>query len=225
MGDSKSKGGNTQGNPAGSGANKSAELKAKLAGFLMDYLGSKVSDGITYVLLTSDKKDTERFNELTSLKAELDKAHVNPNVFRCYQVSNGYIFDVDIGVARDLTAQMAREVMNIDRDLIGDGPQKRRRADIERLAKSCKAWFNKGVNTVEVALFSRNSVPRINITGRDAKGAAKMLTYEAYAIRHWDIDEVNSILLSSGIRITAVDTHEILPSETGLRVTLHIALA
>lgn len=202
-----------------------AALKAKLANFLFDYVGSKVQDGITYAMMVSGKHSQDRVEELKSLCRELRAAGVNEKVFRCYEVVNGYIFDIDLGVARDITARLAKEAMDINKDLIGNGPARRRQEDIEKLAKSCKKWFNQGQEVVEVALFSRNSVPRINITGRDAKNKGKMLTYEAYAIRHWDIDAVNALLQQSGIRILKVDTHEILPSETGLRVTLHIGLA
>lgn len=203
--------------------NQAADLKARLEDFMATYLGAKVQDGITYVLLTDDRSNSEQAAELMDLYNELRKAG-KENLFRYYSVSNGKIFDIDLNVARNLTAALAKKVMNINSDLIGKGPAVRRQGDIERLAKSCRKWYSKGIDTVEVALFSRNSVPRINISGKDAAGRAKMLTYEAYAIRHWDLDAVNALLREYGIRILAVDTHEILPSETGLRVTLRIGL-
>lgn len=217
-----------------SGTEKTAEvaaptwksLQTDLARFCMDFLGAKVQDGITYVLLREEDKNKERFDRLSTIRRQLSEMGKAENeVFRVYKVSNGYIFDIDLKTARDITAQLAMAELGSKTDLIGNLPEKRRAEDIERLAKSCVSWYKKGVTVVEVALFSRNSVPRINITGKDAKTKQpKLVTYEAYAVRHWDIDTVNQLLAKNGIRIMSVDTHEILPSETGLRVTLHIGV-
>ena len=199
-------------------------LKGKLADFIVDYVGAKVQDGITYSLKINDKNNIGKIDELMQLRKELTAAGVaETDVFRVYGVSNGYIFDVDLGTARDLIAKMAKGLAGVDGDLIGNMPNERRDADIKRLAKSIVKAAKNGSKSLEIAMFSRNSVPRITISGKDSAGANKLLTFDAYAVRHWDIDEVNRLTLPHCARVTKIDTHEILPSETGLRVVLHLA--
>lgn len=206
----------------------SEQLRSELADFVVTEVGAKVQDGITYVLMMNTESNNEKFAKLVKLRKDLTASGVEADkTFRCYDVMNGHIFDIDLEMARDIIWRLLKATTDVSKDLIGDMPIKRRQRDIERLARKCQELFKSGVESTEVALFSRNSVPRINITGKDAKtGEPRMVTYEAYAIRHKDIEAVNQLLFKqgTGIRISQVITHEILPSETGLRVTLKMGL-
>ena len=96
-----------------------------------------------------------------------------------------------------------------------------------KLARKCIHEFKEGHKTFDVALFSRNSVPRIVVSGKDPKsGKDGVVTYDAYAVRHWDIEEVNAKLLAKeGIRIAKIEPCEVIPTKTGVRFRLHLARA
>lgn len=217
----------------------SAELLDGLTDFLITNIESKALYGITYVMAL--QSDTELISSCQRIKENALKSGFGPEeVFRVYQVVNGYIFDMDLSVAKYLTGKLAIAVAKTNKDvnlnyvpngdLIGNGPEKRRREDMQNLAKYCKSQYEKGIMVFEVALFSRNSVPRIVINGSDSSkgnaGKPVIVTYNAYAIRHWDIEEVNrNLLVPAGIHITKIKPCEILPSKTGVRFELTLARA
>lgn len=216
----------------------SGRLSSMLSEYLMAQIQSKTLEGSTYILLTDSKHDKEIFERYSAIRLEANKCGFGPQeIFRIYELSNGYILDVDGSVARNLTIHITKKQAEIDPeikaiyeltggDLIGDAPEKRRRADMAMFAKYLKSQFAKGKKTVEVALFSKNQIPRISITAKDpksTKGESVSVTYNAYAIRHWDIEEVNThMLIPEGIRIHKVEPCEILPSKTGVRFKIHM---
>jgi hypothetical protein len=112
-------------------------------------------------------------------------------------------------------------------NIIGDVPEIRRQNDMKKLAKLCQENYKNGKPVFEVALFSRNSVPRIVISGSDVnkgvRGKQIIATYNAYAIRHWDIQEINdNLLMQVGLRISKIRPCEILPPKTGVRFQLSV---
>lgn len=212
----------------------SKELMEELSIFLMQYVDCKALDGITYAMVLSNQPaDADRLKQLMEIKKKvMDAGFPDEAVFRCYKLSNGYVFDLDINVAKAITAKLAEKVAAANGgrtpagDLIGQNPERRRQQDMEKLAKSCIDNFNKGIRKLEVALFSRNNVPRITINGHDDAGNPKLVIYDAYAIRHWDLEAVNTMYLAPrGVRIQSIVPCEILPSKTGVRVILTLAVA
>lgn len=210
------------------------EVMEELSLFLMQYVDCKAMDGITYAMVLSDlPADADKLKQLMEIKKHVLAAGFSDDaIFRCYQVNNGYIFDLDINVAKLITAKLAQMVAENNGgatpagDLIGQNPENRRRKDMEKLAKSCIDNFGKGIRKMEVALFSRNNVPRITINGKDMQGNPKLVIYDAYAIRHWDLETVNTqFLVPRGVRIQSIVPCEILPSKTGVRVVLTLAVA
>lgn len=213
-------------------AKLSKTLLDKLTDFLVNNISEKAMDGITYAMCFKDDKDMVEKGKI--IKEEAIKSGFNQDeVFRVYEVSNGYIFDMDLKVAKFLTAEISKIVAKETQgktpqgDLIGNNPEKRRSEDMMGLAKFCKSQYEKGILNFEVALFSRNSVPRIVVQGTDKKGKPVTVTYNAYAIRHWDIEEINQKVLMPkyGIRINRIKPCEIISSKTGVRFEIQLARA
>lgn len=212
----------------------STETKTKIANFLVEDIGPKeVLDGITYVLLSNSERDMAKARELATIQKEVEAAGVNVNnVLRSYTVSNGVIFDLNLGVAKqtsEFITQSMCKVGAIDKsklsspDLIKDGPDKRRYEDIVKLGKFLKSCYDKKMYVVDIALFSRN---KVGTTTFNAKKDGKDVTvkYNAYAIRHWDIGSLNdNILCKQGFAVSKIEAGEILPSKNGVRFRLTLS--
>lgn len=209
--------------------NMSKELLDKLTEFLCSDIGGKVLDGITYVMTLKCEKDSNLTNKYSKIREEADKCGYSRNeAFRIYEVNNGYIFDMDLSVARYITKLVSKKVLSntkdaqIPDDLINNKPDKRREEDMVRLAKKCLKEFKSGETKMEVALFSRNSTPKITITATAKDNSNVVLQYDAFAIRHWDIEQINDkYLIPRGMRIRMLEACDIFTSRTGVRYVLH----
>lgn len=208
----------------------SNNLLNKLTQFLTCEIGSGALSGITYAMALKDDKNKDLHELCKAIKREVKRCGFEDDeVFRIYEVTNGYIYDMDLSVAKKITYEISKVIAkNNDNktpvgDLIGDRPSKRRKDDMLGLAKFVKKEYDSGNRKIEVALFSKNSVPRIIITGEGPNREMLHIKYNAYAIRHWDIEAVNSsILIPAGIRIARLEPCEILPSKTGVKFILDI---
>lgn len=204
----------------------SNELLNKLTEFLVCEIGAKALDGITYAMVLKD--DKQLYERCKDIKREAIKCgYANDEVFRIYAVANGYIMDMDLSVAKKITIELSKAVAKANGnetpvgDLIGEGPSKRRKDDMLGLAKHIKKEYDNGKRVIEVALFSRNSVPRIIVNGIGPDGQLLPIKYAAFAIRHWDLENVNAnILIPAGIRIARIEPMEVLPSKTGVSFKL-----
>lgn len=210
--------------------NASKEMMNLLTTFLVCEIGSKSLDGITYTMVTKEPKDKENLEKYMAIRDEVTKCGFNQDeVFRVYEVSNGYIFDMDLNIAKRITIKLAQAVektngVNVGNgDLIGNSPEKRRKSDMLGLARYIQQEYNAGNDIANVALFSRNSVPHIIISGKTPNGNVVSEKFNAYAIRHWDIETVNAkLLIPAGIRIARIEPYEILPSKTGVKFGMYI---
>lgn len=208
----------------------STELINMMTEFLICEIGSKALDGITYAMVLKDDRDKENYKKYMAIRKEAQNCgYSTDEAFRVYEVANGYIFDMDISAAKKITAELSKAVSATNGgktpvgDLIGNGPEKRRKSDMVGLAKYVKSEFEAGNDVIEVALFSRNSTPRIMITGIGPKNEMLTVKYNAYAIRHWDIETVNAkLLIPAGIRIAKLEPCEVLPSKTGVKFKLYL---
>lgn len=201
----------------------SKNLLDLLTEFMVCEVGSKALDGITYTMLLKNNKDKEEIDRYMNIKHEAAKCgYTNNEVFRVYEITNGYIFDMDIATAKQITAEIVRTLNKNNAgiqntDLINNLPEKRRKKDMVALSKFLKEEYDKGKRQVEVALFSKNSTNRIIINGKNSKGEAIAVKYNAYAIRHWDIELINEkLLIPAGFRVSRIQPCEILPSKTGV---------
>ena len=209
-------------------AQMSKKLEEMLTEFMLVEIASKAIDGITYALLTNGQNDKEEVSKYKEIKNEvINCGFVNNQVFRYYKVSNGYIFDMDLDMARMLTTKITRSLAKNDpslngvENLIGDAPEKRRKKDLISLGRYIMQKANEGKYQIEVALFSRNTTNRIILTGKNSNGEDIAVTYNAYALRHWDMEILNEkILIPQGVRVSRIQPCEILPSKTGVSFIL-----
>ena len=208
----------------------SKDMMNMLTEFLVCEIGSKAIDGITYTMITKDPKNKEVIERYREIRDEVTKCGFQPDeVYRVYELSNGYLFDMDLHTAKEITIKLAQAVSKTngvsvsDCDLIGDSPEKRRKSDMIRLAKYIQQEYNAGKNIIEVALFSKNSVPHIVITGKNERGEVISEKYQAFAIRHWDVETINAkLLIPAGIRVSKIEPYEVLPSKTGVKFAMYL---
>lgn len=203
----------------------SATLLDQLSEFLICEIGAKAIDGITYTMLLKDnKKDAEIIKRYNQIKQEVLKCgYSNDEIFRIYKVNNGYIFDLDLSVAKQITFELSKAVASQNNnstpigDLIGNSPEKRRSRDMSSLARYIKETFEGGEREIEVALFNKNSTDKIMVSGLDKDKNKIVVNYRAYAIRHWDIEELNTkYLIPAGIKVERIQPCDILPHKTGV---------
>lgn len=223
-------------NKAGtSGPRYSKELLDMLTQFIVTEIGGKALDGITYVLVRTDNTatqvDRDRITKYEAIRKEATLCGFNDSqLFRMYNLSNGVIFDIDMGITKKITSALAKRVLATQdkgqdtEDIIGNQPEKRRKSDMIALTMYLNEQFKAGKTIVDVALFSRNSVPEIVINGQLADGRYAIQKYKAYAIRFWDLEEVNKNLLipMMKIRIKSVAPGMILPTRTGVVFQLQL---
>lgn len=205
------------------------ELLDKLTELLCLEIGSKAMDGITYILLDKSEKDRLKVQKYKDIRITADKAGLEPNeAFRFYELSNGYIFDMDMSIAKHITNFLAAIVAKNNgtqpiSNLIGNNPEIRRKNDMQLLANKCLKSYSEGITQLDVALFSRNKNNRIMTKGRDKQGNNLLIQYPAYVLRHWDLEDINrEYLLRYGIKIVSVEPVEVIESKTGVRFTLNL---
>ena len=202
-----------------------------MAEFLTVEIVEKALDGITYTMILKDGKHNAMIEKYDALRKSLTEDGVKSNeIFRRYELSNGIIYDLDLKQAIDLTVKLsaAYAKSNGGKTPIGDfnmreEAEERRLEDIKLFAKKVLSNVKSGKSKFEVALFSRNKVPKIVVTGNDKNGNAVALQFDAFAIRHTDIEQVNrDFLVKEGYRIVKVEPCEVLPSLTGVRFIITV---
>lgn len=214
----------------------SKELFDSLSDFLIREIGSKSIDGITYALVL--KEDHDSYRDYMEIRKEATKCGYGLNeVFRVYEVSNGFIFDMDLNAAKTISYKLSEAVAKTNggqtpvKDFIGSNPDKRRNADMVGLARLIKKKYDAGETIVEAALFSRNSSPLITVTAvlsrkdknNNVHEEMVQLKYPAFAIRHWDIEAINKhLLIPAKLRIARIEPCEILPSKRGVKFNFYI---
>lgn len=212
--------------------NLSRDLINKLTDFLVCNIGEKAKYGITYVM--AYKEDTAVCKDGMAIREAIKNEGLkSEEIFRVYEVSNGYIFDMNLNICRKISMLLAEAVAASNGgksprgDLIADTPMKRRSKDMTKLAELCKKQYESGKTTFDIALFSRNTVPTINIQGTDRAGNKVSISYDAFALKHWDVAEMSLDILvpKYGIKVSRIAPGEILSSKTGVRFTLTLARA
>ncbi len=202
--------------------------------FLTTEVEDRAAQGITWQLLLKGKHD-DKIAEYKALRDRITEEGFGPNdIFRMYELSNGYIFDMDLGLATKMTVKLADAFAGkmgipsgsqFGADMCRDA-EKRRQEDLEKLAKRVLNHAKLKEAKFEMALFSKNSIPKITVSGKNAKGDPVVLNYDAYAVRHWDVEEINTrYLVPKGFRIIKIEPCEVIPTLTGVRFIMHIANA
>lgn len=206
-------------------ARLSEETLAKLAEFLLSELGGKIIDGITYSMVQKESTDNLLFERCRRIRKELSDSGFEENeVFTIYEVSNGYIFDMEEAIVKKIARDLVRDVKGEGApDYLKEAVKERRAVDSRRLARFLLGEMKSGLDRVNVALFSRNSAPRILVTAKDTNGKPVGMKFQSFALRHIDLEKVNvEHLIPNGIRIAALEPVEILPRNTGCRFVLRL---
>lgn len=196
-----------------------------LTGFIVTQIDQKVLQGISYIIVSKTPANKEKIAKFDALRAELTELGVPvTEQFKVYDVNTAKIYEVDLGTAITITEQLAKAVGDTSGNLssysISTTANQRRNDDIDRLVSYCVKQAKNGKSQSDIALFSKNTVDHINISGKTSKGQSVVLTYDAFALRHTDITDVNKKLADSGIQISNILIHEALPSMTGVRTTI-----
>lgn len=210
------------------------QLQNMLTEFFICEIKSKAMDGVTYAMVLDNGTQKEQ-NNLKKYRAICEEAsrcgYRSDELFRGYKIANGFIFDMDIGIAKGILMNIISAVNNTNgdsgntnpQDVIGDSPDKYRKSDMLALARYVKSEFESGKNKVEVALYNRNANPKIIMTVKNTDGSNVTIKYNAYAIRHWDIEIINDkLLIPAGIRISRLEPCEILPLKNGVTFNLYL---
>ena len=201
--------------------------------FIINEIGGKAIEGITYAFVRTDARanqsDRDRYQQYKELRNMLDRqGFQKEDIFRMYQVQNGIIFDIDMAIVKKIGTILTNRMLEQDGeqpnpDIIGDRPEKRRKGDMVQLARYLKKCYDAGEYIVDVALFSRNQVPEIVINGKIPTGEYAIQRFKAYAIRQWDLEDVNkNILLPMGLKIKQLAPGMILPTKTGVLFQLQL---
>lgn len=202
----------------------SKQLLDMLTEFTICEIGSKALDGITYTMVLKTDKEKKLYDRYMTIKKEATNCGFSTDeVFRAYEVSNGYIFDMDLNTTKKITAEISKSVAKANGgqtpigELLRDMPDQRRKRDIIALSRYLKENYDNGKMAVQVALFSRNATNKIIINCKGPKGEIMSVRYNAYAIRHWDVETINEkFLIPSGFRVKSIQPCEVLPSKTGV---------
>ena len=217
----------------------------KLVYFINDELAGKQVDGITYTLKNgASEADKQAIKDYLALRKQIeDEMGVEgaDKVFKTYTIRNtegvatGVVFDLNIDVMSDIMKQlqqMAKERniglsdVELNADLIADGPAERRKKEIILMAETAAKRFNEGQKNGEykytVALYCRNKQPKISINAVDKNGNQVNVKYDAFALRRDDVIVVNELLTKKfGIRCKgSMVPKEVLPSKTGISYTV-----
>lgn len=223
------------------------DLVMGLADFLVNGVGEKAYDGISYELLLGvSAEDRKKIQKYDDLRTRLTEAKFNPDqILAKYKVANGFVYELNLKLVSEITYALAQVMAKetgdskYNADLVNDGPQKRRNADMVKLKNHIVNTAKKQIQAqiqhkqqlgrpiepedkkalIKVALFSRNAVPVILYTVGDMK-----YTYQAYALRPKDLMAINEhIIQHDNLRILSdIQICDILPSKTGVAVTIPV---
>jgi len=204
----------------------STELINMLTDFLVCQIGSRTLDGVTYDLMLKDKEiDKKVYERYLEIRKEADRCGYNDTeVFRVYRLSNGYIFDMDLMTVKQINSQMVAAIKKNDENCDHESmaeilgmPEQQRKKDMVRLARYLKFKYDSGVRELEIAMYNRCSSGKIIINGILHDGREASVTYEAFAIRHWDIETINKKLIGpAGFLVKSITPCEILPNKEGV---------
>ena len=205
------------------------DLKNMLTEFVVAELGVKATYGITYAMFLKDnKKDQALYERYMDIRKEANKCGFSTDqIIRVYELTNGYVIDLDINVVKDILKDIWHYVnqntsAQIDASaFIGNKPTQRRLKDLAILAKNCKSKFDSGNLEYMIALFCKNMSNRIVFSAYNPNKESIICAYDAYALRHWDIEQLNlDYLIPAGFRVARIQPFEILPTKTGVSFLL-----
>jgi hypothetical protein len=181
----------------------------------------------------------EEVKEVERIKKEAAACGYAVNtVIRTLEASNGMVYVIDRNRMYQLAIAIAKIAIQEDPELLkngtrpgnilGDHGEAARKEEIERLSrkviKAVESRAGSGKVELEVALFNKNSTNKIEMTclAGETEDMVKV-TYDAYRLTVYDIEEINKKHIGpKGYLIKDVVVGEILPRNSGIRVTLKV---
>lgn len=199
------------------------EIIDRLTDFYLNELASKAVYGISYAVFeASDKEKIKKYKALRELVDQ--NGYAKNEVFRMVEFSNGVVFDIDNSMTSYITKEvltvMQEEDASLDVQLghvikIGT---KARDTSMLNLAKHCLNEYKNKHREIEIVLFRSDNSSHALVNARVAGARDRvLLKYEAYMLKHWDLELVNKRhLIKAGIKINGVKALEILPNGAGV---------
>jgi len=208
----------------------SNELKNEFASVLVNDIGTKVIDGITYVLFLNAGADSDEIKRYGELIKKADNLGISrQEAISAFKVANGCIFDMNMQLAKQLSYGIianaaTKEGVTLDSyDMVKNGPEQRREDDIQKLAEYLNKEHKNGKREIQLALYSRNKVDKIEFAAKRSNNSDAKVIYQAFAVRHWDLNRIGDVLRQKyNISIKDIKAGEILPTKTGVRFCISL---
>lgn len=198
------------------------EVLDKIAVIVANDIGAKVMDGInwTFVLDT----DNVKINEYDSIRESLRSMGYKSNeVLRAFKVPNGVVYDIDATVVKKLVIKLMSQSDKADicSTIMKTAYEERRNSEFAKLQVFIIKAIKSGKKKVSLALFNKNKgskiVYKVNVTNGVYKGKYMEISLDAFALRHWDLEELNqNYLIPARCKIKRIEVIDILPTLTGV---------
>lgn len=206
----------------------SDKLTKMLTGFIVAEIGTDGLDGITYCMKIKNSRNAQEYNQYLEIREEANKCGYDKDeVFRVHELVNGYVFDIDMSTMVKVLMDVARATVDVtgkNKELLSKvyrEPEAVRKREVKRLANAILKKIEAGENSIDVALFNKNSTDKAGVTVDTPDGKSQYVYLNAYALRHWDIKVLNEqLLMKRGYRVARVIPKYVLSSENGIHTTL-----
>lgn len=211
------------------------DIMEELIDFYANEISNKLFIGVTYGLILKGGVSDSKIQKYLNLKQRVMENNTsNGDIMRAFELCNGYIFDLGLRPAQELALNLIKSTYSTDEQLskndimmIRDLPINKRKADLKALADKCLSVAKEHPNDkqiiYDVALYSRNSLNEIKFAAQGPKGEKLQVRYDAFSLKHTDLDELNRAhLVTKRFRVSSIQPCEILPTRTGVRFRLYL---
>lgn len=205
-----------------SNLNITDEVLEKIAVIVANGIGAKAIDGInwTFVLDT----DNVKIEEYESIRESLSNMGYKRNeILRAFKVPNGIVYDIDAEVVKQLVTKIMSQSEKADTcsSIMKTAYEERRNAEFAKLQVLIIKAIKSGKKNVSLALFNKNKGQKIAYKVKVTNGVDNdkymEITLDAFALRHWDLEELNqNYLIPARCKIKRIEVIEILPTLTGV---------
>lgn len=178
-------------------------------------------NGINWALVSNRRSAVQR--EYQQVREQLTQLGFHANeAMRVFSAPNGLVFDIDPIVMKKLVVYMTQgsSGAEICRNKIEIAYEQRKTAEMfrlaERVAEKVRESDTKKANFL-VSLFNKSPSFETRFKGKGDDGVMRQYLLEAFALRHWDLQECNrDYIIPRGYIIKGIEIMEILPSEKGI---------
>lgn len=201
------------------------EIEKKLLKFYNDTVGAEIMRGITYTLTLDTDSCNQEYLKLNGLLK--DAGYEQYNLLKVSKLCNGYIFDMDLSLAKREAAKtlMLYDKKSIDlntKSAINSYPNERIESEKVKLANYIIKEFEAGNSKLSIALYSRNQTGKI-VYKVFVDNQPILMRYDAFALRKENLESINEkFLVVKGLKIAKIRACEILPTRTGAGFELYI---